>query len=139
MIKYKIISKYIKNLNFNIPTPKAFFLLSKKIADYKINLDIKSNQLKEKIIEVQTSLTLNKIEDDIEKINTTIVLSTIIEIDGDISNKKEVEEIVLIKVPTEVYSEIRQTFIFLFEKSGFKEIKIDENIDFRKLYNSRNN
>ena len=139
MIKYKIISKYIKNLNFNIPTPKAFFLLSKKIADYQINLDIKSNQLKEKIIEVQTSLTLNKIEDDIEKINTTIVLSTIIEIDGDISNKKEVEEIVLIKVPTEVYSEIRQTFIFLFEKSGFKEIKIDENIDFRKLYNSRNN
>jgi len=77
LIKYKIISKYIKNLNFNIPTPKAFFLLSKKIADYKINLDIKSNQLKEKIIEVQTSLTLNKIEDDIEKINKAIVLMII--------------------------------------------------------------
>tara|TARA_B110000444_G_C18450668_1_gene415551 strand:+ start:91 stop:510 length:420 start_codon:yes stop_codon:yes gene_type:complete len=139
MIKYKIISKYIKNLNFNIPTPKAFFLLSERIADYKINLDIKSNQLKEKIIEVQTSLTLNKIEDDVEKINTTIILSTIIEIEGDISQKKEIEEIILIKVPTEIYSEIRQTFIFLFEKSGFKNIKIDENVDFRKLYNSRNN
>ena len=53
------------------------------------------------------------------------------------SNKKELEEIILIKVPSEIYSEIRQSFIFLFEKSGFKNIKIDENVDFRKLYDQR--
>ena len=58
-MNYKIIGKYIKDLDFKIPNPKIFSLLSKNIANYKINIDIKSNQLKEKIIEVETSLNLN--------------------------------------------------------------------------------
>ena len=66
-----------------------------------------------------------------------ITHATIIELEGEISDKKKLEEIILIKVPSEIYSEVRQSFIFLFEKSGFKDIKIDENVDFRKLYNQR--
>ena len=82
-------------------------------------------------------MALNQIKNDVEKIDTKITHSSIIELEGDMSNKKELEEIILIKVPSEIYSEIRQSFIFLFEKSGFKNIKIDENVDFRKLYDQR--
>ncbi len=136
-MNYKIAARYIKDLKFNIPNAKTFFLLSKNIHNYKINIDIKSIQLKKNIVEVETTLALNQIKNDVEKIDTKITHSSIIELEGDMSNKKELEEIILIKVPSEIYSEIRQSFIFLFEKSGFKNIKIDENVDFRKLYEQR--
>ena len=131
---YKIIGKYIKNLKFNIPDPKAFFLLSKNISNYKINIDIKSAQIKQNIIEVLTTLSLAPVKNDFEKIDTEIIYSTIVELKEGNIQKDEMEEIILIKVPTEIYSELRQIFIFLFENSGFKDIKISENVDFEKLY-----
>ena len=86
---YKIIARYIKEIKFEIPSPKTFFLLAKEISNYKINIDIKSIQVKERIIEIQVSLNLNPIKIDLsEKINTKIIYSAIIEIEGDISEKK---------------------------------------------------
>jgi len=137
-MNYKIIAKYIKDLRFEIANPKIFFLLEKNIANYKVNIDIKSNQFKDKIIEVETTLSLNPNTDNFDKINAKIVFSAIIEIDGELTNKKSLEEIILIKVPSEIYSEIRVLFVLLFEKSGFNKIKIEENINFRDLYLKRN-
>ena len=136
-MKYKIIAKYIKNLNFQIPSPKAFFLLAENISNYKINIDIKSDRIKDKIVEVIVTLSLNPITDDVDTINTRIAFSTIIEIEGDLSDKKLLEEIILIKVPDEIYPEIRSLFISLFENSGFNKIKIEEKIDFKELYLKR--
>ena len=133
-MNYKIIGKYIKDLKFEIPNPKAFFLLEKNISNYKINIDIKSKQFKEKIIEVETTLVLNPNNSDFDKINTKIVFATIIEVEDMLTNKEILEEIILIKVPNEVYPEIRSLFILLFEKSGFKKIKIEEKINFKELY-----
>ena len=133
-MNYKIVGKFIKDLKFEIPNPKTFFLLEKNISNYKINIDIKSNKFKDKIIEVVISLFLNPVTDDMDRINTKIVFSTIIEIGDEIINKKSLEEIILIKVPNEVYPEIRSLFILLFERSGFNKIKIEEKIDFKKLY-----
>jgi len=133
-MNYKIVGKYIKDLKFEIPNPKTFFLLEKNISNYKISIDIKSKQFKDKIIEVETTLMLNPNNIDFDKINTKIIFATIIEIDGQLTNKRALEEIILIKVPNEVYPEIRSIFILLFEKSGFKKIKIEESIDFRELY-----
>lgn len=136
-MSYKIVAKYIKNLKFEIPNPKAFFLLEKNISNYKINIDIKSNQFKDQIIEVETTLSLKPNSNDFDKINTRIVFSTIVEIDANLTNKKSLEEVILIKVPNEIYPEIRSLFVLLFEKSGFKKIKIDESIDFKELYQKR--
>ncbi len=133
-MSYKIIGKYIKDLKFNIPDPKIFFLLSKNISNYKINIDIKSNQVKQNIIEVLTSLRLTPNKDDFEKIDTKIIFSTIIELNDKNAKKEEIEKIILVKVPTEIYSELRQIFVFLFENSGFKDVKINESVDFEKLY-----
>ena len=79
----------------------------------------------------------NEIEQ--KEIVTKITYSTIIEIDGDISNKEMLEEIILIKVPTEIYPEIRSIFVSLFEKCGFKKIKIAERVNFKELYLKRKN
>ena len=136
-MSYKIIGKYIKDLNFNIPNPKTFFLLSKNISNYKINIDIKSAQVKQNIIEVFTSLSLTPIKDDFEKINTKIIYSTIVELENEKIQKDKIEKIILINVPSEIYSELRQIFVFLFENSGFKDVKINETVDFEKLYKMR--
>ena len=136
-MNYKIIGKYIKELNFNIPNPKTFFLLSKDIANYKINIDIKSSQTKQNIIEVLTSLNLTPAKDGFETINTKIIYSTIVELEDKQLSKEEMEKIILIEVPSKIYPELRKIFIFLFENSGFKDVKIAENVNFENLYKMR--
>ena len=141
-MSYKIVSKYIKSINFNIPGPKTFSSLSKDISNYKINIDIRSNQLKDKIIEVDTTLNLIPIKDNHENIITKIIYSAIIELEDfealfimrEITDKKEIEKIVLVNVPSEIYSDLRKIFMFVFENSGFKDIKISNNVNFQKLY-----
>jgi preprotein translocase subunit SecB len=133
-MNYKIVGKYIKDLKFEIPNARAFFLLEKNISKYKINIDIKSNRFKDQFIEIIIILSLAPTTEDVDKINTRIVFSTIIEIDGEITEKKSLEEIILIKVPNEIYPEIRSLFILLFEKSGFNKVKIEEKIDFKELF-----
>ena len=136
-MSYKIIGKYIKDIIFNIPDPKTFFLLSKEISKYKINIDINSKQAKENIIEVLTCLSLSPSNKDFETIDTKIIYSTIVEIKGDNISKKEMEKIILIEVPSKIYPELRKIFIFLFENSGFKDVKINETVDFQNLYKMR--
>ena len=134
---HKIIGKYIKELKFSIPNPKTFFLLAKDIANYKINIDINSIQVKQNIIEVLTSLKLSSVRDDFEKIDTKIVFSTIVEFSDKHLAKEEMEKTILVDVPSKIYPELRQIFIFLFENSGFKNIKINKTVDFEKLYKMR--
>ncbi len=136
-MNYKIIGKYIKELNFSIPNPKTFFLLSKDISNYKINIEIKSLQAKQNIIEVLTSLNLSPTKENFETINTKIIYSTIVELEDEQLSKEKMEKIILIEVPTKIYPELRKIFIFLFENSGFKDVKISENVNFEKLYKMR--
>jgi len=136
-MSYKIIGKYIKKLDFDIPNPKTFFLLSKNIANYKINIDIKSSQAKQNIIEVLTSLSLSPTKDDFQAINTNIIFSTIVELEDNQLSKEKMEKIILIEVPNKIYPELRKIFVFLFENSGFKDVKISKTVDFKELYKVR--
>ena len=136
-MNYKIIGKYIKKLNFNIPNTKTFFQLTKDIANYKINIDIKSNQIKQNLIEVITSINLTPSREDFDKIDTQIDFSAIVEISNNKIEKNEIEKIVLVSIPSEVYGDLRKIFVSLFENSGFRDIKINENVDFKKLYDMR--
>ena len=138
-MNYKIIAKYIKNLNFDISKPDKFFSLTKDISLYKFKIDIKSNRYKDNIIEIQTTLALEPKEKNLDKINALVTYSTLVELDKNFTDKKKLEEIILIQIPNEIYPELRKVFIFIFENSGFREIKIDQNVDFKKLYLSRQN
>ena len=128
---------YIKDLSFSIPNSKTFFLLSKEISKYKINIDIKSDQIKKNIVEVTTSLKLIPIDDNFERIDAKVEFTTIIQLSEVLPKKEELEEIILIKVPNEIYDELRKIFISLFENSGFKDIKLGEKVNFEELFKSR--
>ena len=138
-MNYKIIAKYIKKLEFNLSKPEKFFSLTKDISNYKFKIDIKSNRFKENIIEVHTTLALEPKESKEDKIDALVCYSTLVEVDKELKDKKRLEEIILVEIPTEIYPELRKVFIFIFENSGFREIKIDPNVDFKKLYLSRIN
>tara|TARA_B100001057_G_scaffold484064_1_gene561603 strand:- start:8287 stop:8703 length:417 start_codon:yes stop_codon:yes gene_type:complete len=138
-MNYKIISKYIKALNFEISKPEKFLSLTKDISNYKFKIDIKSNRFKDNIIEVQTTLALEPKNEELDKINALVTYSTLVELDKDFTDKNKLEEIILVEIPGEVYPELRKVFIFIFENSGFREIKIDPKVDFKKLYLSRKN
>ena len=138
-MNYKVIAKYIKSLNFDISKPDKYFSLTKDISNYKFKIDIKSSRFKDNILEIQTTLSLEPKNSNLDKINALATYSTLVEIDKDLKDKKRLEEIILIEIPNEIYPELRKVFIFVFENSGFREIKIDANIDFKKLYLSRRN
>ena len=93
--------------------------------------------MKQRIIEVLTSLKLSPVKNDVDKIDTKIIFSTIIEFSNENLAKEEMERTILVDIPLKIYPELRQIFIFLFENSGFKDIKINETVDFEKLYKMR--
>ena len=136
-MSYKIISKFIKDISFEIPSTQTYYMLEKEITKYNLNFDIKSKKFKENIIEINTILSLVPNQEVKHKILTEINLTTLIAIEKNFEEKKELEKIILIKLPTEVYPYLYETFVYLFERSGVKNINIKKEIDFEKLYNER--
>ena len=136
-MSYKIISKFIKDISFEIPDARTFVMLEKEISKYNLNFDIKSKPFKENIIEVNTILSLVPYQDVKHKILTEINLATLISIEKNIKDKKELEKIILIKLPKEIYPILYETFVYLFSQAGVKNIIIKKEVDFEKLYNEK--
>ncbi len=137
-MNYNIVAKYIKDINFNIPDTKSYFLIEKNISNYKINFDIKSKKIKDDILEIDTNLKLISKVSIENEIKVSILFSTLINLKKNITNKKDLEKIVLVDVPTSIYPDIRSVLVFLFEKSGFKKINIDKTVNFQNLYQKIN-
>ena len=136
-MSYKIISKFIKDISFEIPNAQTFVMLEKEILNYNLNFDIKSKPYKENIIEVSTILRLAPNQDVKHKMLAEINLTTLVSIEESFKNKKELEKIILIKIPTEVYPTVYETFIYLFKQAGVKDINIEKRVDFEKMYNEK--
>jgi len=136
-MSYKIISKFIKDISFEIPDARTFVMLEKEISKYNLNFDIKSKPFKENIIEVNTILSLVPNQDVKHKILTEINLATLISIEKKLKDKKELEKIILITLPTEIYPILYETFVYLFSQAGVKNITIEKEVDFEKLYNEK--
>ena len=136
-MSYKIISKFIKDVSFEIPNLQSFIMLEKDIANYSLNFDIKSIPYKNNIIEVTTTLKMVPNQNVKHKILGEITGSSLVSIDKDFKNKVELEKIVLVKVPQEIYPTLYETFVFLFKQSGIKNIQINKDVNFQKLYESR--
>jgi len=137
-MSYKIISKFIKDVSFEIPNVQAFAILEKEISNYSLNFDIKSKTYKENIIEVITILKISPNQNVKHKILTEITCSALVSIEKNFEDKKELEKIALIKIPTEIYPVLYETFCFLFKQTGLKQIQINKKVDFEKLYNEKN-
>ena len=136
-MSYKIISKFIKDISFEIPNAQTYVMIEKEILNYNLRCDIKSKPYKENIIEVNTILKLSPNQNVKHKMLTEINLATLASIEKNFEDKKELEKIILIKIPTEVYPTLYETFIYLFRQAGIKDINIEKNINFEKMYNER--
>ena len=134
---YKILSKFIKDISFEIPSAEAFALLEKEISKYNLNFDIKSKPFKNNIIEVNTILRLVPNKDVKHKMLTEINYTSLVSIE-DTKDKNEIEKIVLIKIPTEIYPHLFETFSYLFSQAGINKLSVEKKIDFQKLYDERN-
>ena len=136
-MSYKIISKFIKDISFEIPTAETFFMLEKEISKYSLNFDIKSKKFKKNVIEVNTILKLTPNQDIQHKMLAEINLTAMVTIENNLIDKKELEKIILVKVPTEVYPTLYETFVYLFSQAGIKNINITKEVNFEDLHKNK--
>jgi len=137
--KYKILGKFIKDMSSETPDVETFLFVKQYIPKYQLNIDIKSKALKDKMIEVNTTLKFEDKEDNKKKSFFEIVFATIVKISDDVKEKKELEKIILCDVQNEIYPHMEKAFLNLVHDSGYPGIKFEKKVDFDKLYNQRFN
>ena len=136
-MSYKIISKFIKDISFEIPDAQTFVMIEKEILNYSLKFDISSKPFKKNIIEVSTILRLAPNQDVKHKMLSEINLASLVSIEENIKDKEEIEKIILIKIPTEIYPTLYEVFIYLFRQAGLKDIQIEKEVNFEKMYNEK--
>jgi len=137
--KFKILAQYIKDLSSETPNVETYLFVKDNISKYNLNIDITSKALKEKLIEVNTSLKFSDVEANEKKSYFEIIYATIIKVNDEIKEKKDLEKIILCDVQTEIYPKLENAFLSLIHNSGHPSIKLEKKIDFVKLYNERFN
>ena len=137
--KFKILAKYIKDMSSETPDIETYVYVKDYIAKYKLNIDIKSKPLKNKMIEVDTILKFEDKETNKKTSYFEIVYSVVAKVDEDIKEKKDLEKIILCDIPNKVWPDLENTFLNLIHNSGHPSIKLEKKIDFNKLYNERFN
>ena len=137
--KFKILAEYIKDLSSETPDVQTYLFVQDNISKYHLNIDIVSKALKNKLIEINTTLKFEDKESSEKKSYYEIVYATIIRVDDEIKDKKVLEKIILCDVQNKIYPQLEKSFLDLMHNSGHPGVKIEKKIDFNKLYNERFN
>ena len=137
--KYNILGKFIKDLSGETKDVETYLFVKDNISKYQLGIDITSKALKNKMIEVSTTLKFEDKEKSQKKSHFEIVFSTIVKINEDIQDKKELEKIILCDVQIEIYPSLEKSLLDLLHNSGYPEVKFEKKIDFINLYNQRFN
>ena len=137
--KYKILGKYIKDMSSETPDIETYIFVKDHISKYQLGIDINSNALKNKMVEVNTLLKFEDKEQSEKKSYFEINFSTIIKINDEIKEKKDLEKIILCDVQIEIYPDLEKSLLDLLHNSGYPGIKFEKKVDFEALYNQRFN
>ena len=137
--KFKILGKYIKDLSGETKDLETYLFVKDNISKYQLGINIASNPLKNKMIEVNTMLKFEDKKENKKKAYFEMIFSTIVKVDDDVKDKKELEKIILSDVQTEIYPDIEKSLLNLLHNSGYPGIKFEKKVDFEKLYNQRFN
>ena len=137
--KYKILGKYIKDLSSETKDIETYLFVRDNISKYQLGIDIASKALKNKMIEVNTTFKFEDKDENQNKAYFEIVFSTIIKINDEIKEKKELEKIILSDLQIKIYPDLEKSFLDLLHNSGYPDIKFEKKIDFENLYNQRFN
>tara|TARA_B100001057_G_C22644091_1_gene869414 strand:+ start:13 stop:435 length:423 start_codon:yes stop_codon:yes gene_type:complete len=136
---YKILGQFIKDMSSETPDVETFLFVKDYISKYQLNIDIVSKALKNKLVEINTTLKFDDKEENDKKAYFEIVFATIIRVGEDIKDKKDLEKIILCDVQKEIYPNLEKSFLNLLHNSGYPSVKFEKKIDFEKLYNQRFN
>ena len=136
---FKILAEFVKDISSETPDIQTYIFVKENIAKYQLNIDINSKALKNKMIEVNTTLKFEDKEPNEKKSYFEIVYVSVVKVDEDVKDKKDLEKILLCDVQNKIYPNLEKTFLNLLHNSGFPEIKLDKKIDFTQLYKQRSN
>jgi len=137
--KFKILGNYIRDLSSETPDIETYLFVKDYISKYQLNIDITSAPLKNKMIEISTTLKFEDKTESKKKSYFEIIFVTIIKINEEITEKKELEKIILCDVQTKIYPNLEKTFLDLLHNSRYSDVKFEKKIDFENLYNQRFN
>tara|TARA_B100001057_G_scaffold277152_1_gene277476 strand:- start:671 stop:1093 length:423 start_codon:yes stop_codon:yes gene_type:complete len=137
--KYKILGKFVKDLSSETPDIETYLFVKERIAKYQLGIDISSKALKNKMIEVNTRFKFEDKENSKKKSYFEILNTTIVQINEDVTDKKELEKIILCDVQIKIYPELENCLLNLLHNSGYPNIKFEKKVDFEELYNRRFN
>tara|TARA_B100000989_G_C19448248_1_gene430533 strand:- start:605 stop:1027 length:423 start_codon:yes stop_codon:yes gene_type:complete len=137
--KFKILGKFIKDLSSETPDIETYLLARERISKYQLGIDINSKALKDKMIEVNTTFKFEDKEQVKKKSYFEIIYSTIVKVNDEVKDKKELEKIILCDVQIEIYSDLEKALLDLLHNSGYPEVKIEKKVDFEGLYKQRFN
>jgi|TARA_B100001093_G_scaffold68001_1_gene58102 preprotein translocase subunit SecB len=137
--KYKILGKYIKDMSSETPDIETYLFVRDYISKYQMNIDITSKALKNKLIEINTTLKFEDKNDNKKKSYFEIIYATIVKVEDEIKEKKELEKIILCDIQQQIYPDLEGAFLNLLKNSGYPDIKFEKKVDFEKLYNQRFN
>ena len=137
--KYKILGKYIKDLSSETKDVETYLFVRDNISKYQLGIDITSKALKNKMVEVNTIFKFEDKEQNEKKSYFEMIFSTIIKVNEEIKEKKELEQIILSDLQTKIYPDLEKAFLDLLHNSGYPEIKFEKKVDFENLYNQRFN
>ena len=132
--KFKILAKYIKDMSSETPDIETFLFVKENISKYQLNIDINSKALKDKIEEINTTLKFEDKTSNLKKSYYEIVFATIVKVSDEVTDKKDLERIILCDVQNIIYPELEKAFLNLVHDSGHPGIKLEKKIDFNKLY-----
>ena len=136
---YKIIGSFIKDMSSETPDTPTYIFVRDKISKYKLNIDINSKAVKDGIIEVNTILKFLDQPEILKKAYFEITYTSIVKVDEKVSDKKEMEKIILCDVPNKIYPDLERIFLNLLTDSGYPGIKFEKKVDFTELYKQRAN
>jgi len=136
---FKIISSFIKDMSSETPDAQTYIFVRDKISKYRLNIDINSKAAKNRIIEVNTILKFFDQPEILKKAHFEITYTSIVKVDEKVSDKKEMEKIILCDVPNKIYPELERIFLNLLADSGYPGIKFEKKVDFSELYKQRAN
>ena len=137
--KYKILGKYIKDMSSETANIETYVFVKENIHKYQLFIDINSKALKNKLIEVDTLMKFEDKENNEKKSYFEINFSTIVRVNEDIKEKKELEKILLCEVQKEIYPDLEKSLLDLLHNSGYPGIKFEKKVDFENLYNQKFN
>ena len=138
MKNFKILTEFIKDVSSETKDIQTYLFVKDYISKYQLTIDINSQPTKNKLIEISTTLKFEDKEDNKKKSYFELVYVSIVKLDESVTEKKEIEKIILCEVQKEIQPKIEKAFTDLINNSGFKQVTI-KNIDFEKLYNSKFN